>query len=124
MHCASCAILINKTLGNIKGIKSAQANYGTERLALEYDATQVSLEKVEEIVKKLGYSLILPKEGAKEEEVAEQERAKTIRSLRNRVILSFALASPIIAYYMATHMFNLTHIHALCFGPDGLAGIF
>ena len=124
MHCASCAILINKTLGNIKGIKSAQANYGTERLALEYDATQVSLEKVEEIVKKLGYSLILPKEGVKEEEAAEQERAKTIRSLRNRVILSFALASPIIAYYMATHMFNLTHVHALCFGPEGLGGIF
>ena len=124
MHCASCAILINKTLTNLKGVKSAQANYGTERLALEYDPSLVSLEKVEEIVKKLGYSLILPKEGAKEEEIAEQERAKNIRSLRNRVILSFVLASPIIGYYMATHMFNLTHIHALCFGPGGLAEIF
>ena len=35
MHCASCAILINKTLQNLKGVNFAQANFGTEKLILE-----------------------------------------------------------------------------------------
>ena len=120
MHCASCSILINKTLGRVPGVISASANYGTERLALEYDPSKVQLNKIEELLKKIGYILILPKEGANEEEEAEKQRKMNLRSLRNRTIISFILASPIIGYYMATHMFNLTHIHALCFGAGGL----
>ena len=122
MHCASCSILINKTLGRVPGVVSASANYGTERLALEYDPSKVQLSKIEELLKKIGYTLILPKEGANEEEEAEKQQKKNIRSLRNRTIISFLLASPIIGFYMATHMFNLTHIHALCFGGGGLFG--
>ncbi|KKR45231.1 MAG: Heavy metal translocating P-type ATPase [Parcubacteria group bacterium GW2011_GWB1_40_14] len=119
MHCASCSILINKTLGRVPGVISASANYGTERLALEYDPSKVQLNKIEELLKKIGYILILPKEGANEEEEAEKQRKMNLRSLRNRTIISFILASPIIGYYMATHMFNLTHIHALCTGFIG-----
>ncbi|OHA46748.1 MAG: copper-translocating P-type ATPase [Candidatus Terrybacteria bacterium RIFCSPLOWO2_01_FULL_44_24] len=122
MHCASCSVLINKTLGRVPGVISASANYGTERLALEYDSEKVKLNYIEELLKKIGYTLILPKEGVDEEEEAEKQQKKNIRSLRNRVIMSFTLASPIIGYYMAVHMLNLTHIHALCFGGGGLFG--
>src|SRR3989344_4152437 len=122
MHCASCSVLINKTLGRVPGVISASANYGNERLALEYDSEKVKLNYIEELLKKIGYTLILPKEGVDEEEEAEKQQKKNIRSLRNRVIMSFTLASPIIGYYMAVHMLNLTHIHALCFGGGGLFG--
>ena len=120
MHCASCAILINKTLQRLPGMISASANYGSERLLVEFDPTKLDQKKIEDLVKKLGYGLIIPKGGVHDEEEVEKAKEKEIRSLRNRTIISFALASPIIIYYMAVHMLNLEHVHALCLGGGGL----
>ena len=116
MHCASCAILITKTLQRTKGVASANANYGSEKLLLEYDPSAVKIEDINNLVKKLGYTLILPREGVSEEEAAEKARLDEIRSLKKRTIISFALATPIIIYYMAVHMLNLQHIHAVTLG--------
>ena len=38
MHCASCKALIEKTLRSLKGVNSAQINYGAEKLVIEYYA--------------------------------------------------------------------------------------
>src|SRR3990167_4610668 len=116
MHCASCAILINKTLERTKGVKSANANYGSEKLLLEYDPAEAKIEDIHALVKKLGYTLILPKEGVNEEEAAEKARLDELKSLKKRTIISFALATPIIIYYMAVHMLNLQHVHAVTLG--------
>lgn len=116
MHCASCAILITKTLQRIKGISNVNANYGSERLLLEYDSAQVKIEDIHKLVQKLGYTLILPKEGVSEEEAAEKARLEEIQSLKKRVIISFILATPVIIYYMAVHMLNLRHVHAITLG--------
>ena len=116
MHCASCAVLITKTLQRTKGVASANANYGSERLLLEYDPAQVKIEDVHKLVEKLGYSLILPKAGVSEEESAEKVRLEEIHSLKKRVITAFVLAAPIIIYYMSVHMFNLKHVHAVMVG--------
>lgn len=119
MHCAACSTLINKTLMREKGVRAANANYGSEKLVIDYDSEQASLEKIAADLKKIGYTLILAKDKAAVEEEAEKHRKEEIRSLKKRAIFSFSLATPIILYYMAVHMLNLTHIHALCFGADG-----
>jgi len=116
MHCASCAILITKTLQRTKGVSSANANYGSEKLLLEYDSGTVTIETVNGLMKKLGYTLILPQEGASEEESAEKARLAEIASLKKRTIISFLLATPIIVYYMLVHMLNLQHVHAIMLG--------
>src|SRR3990167_2315038 len=123
MHCASCSVLINKNLGRLPGVVEVNANYGSERMALTFDPEKTPLSSIEAILKKLGYTLVQPKSGEAEEEAEEKARTEHLRSLKKRVIISFVLSSPIIFYYMATHMFNLTHIHALCFG-SGLGEIF
>ena len=123
MHCAACAILITKNLARQKGIIKSQANYGSETLAVEFDPVITKPEDMDAFVHKLGYGLIIPKEGdshEKEEEEAEAHKDKEIRSLKKRVITSFILSTPIIVYYMAVHMFNLQHIHGLCIGGAGL----
>ena len=123
MHCAACAVLISKTLARQKGVITASANFGSETLNIEFDDSLITVSQINELMKKLGYGLIIPKEGGTqedEEELAEIEKAKEIQNLKKRVIVSFILALPIIGYYMAVHMFNLEHIHALCFGDGGL----
>ena len=120
MHCANCQVLINKILSAQKGVTKANANYSSERLIVEYDPATITLDVMQAILKKVGYGLIIPKEGALEEEEVEKHRLDEIKHLRNRTIISFLLATPIILYYMAVHMLNLQHGHALCAGGDAL----
>jgi Cu+-exporting ATPase len=122
MHCASCSVLINKTLGRQKGVVKANANYGSEKLILEYDPDVATVDAMAALLGKIGYTLIIPKEGASVEEEAERTRKEDIKKLGRRVLIGGIFAFPVIAYYMAVHMFNLQHIHALCVG--GTAGIF
>ncbi|MEK7519883.1 MAG: heavy metal translocating P-type ATPase [Patescibacteria group bacterium] len=124
MHCAACANLINKFLVKQNGVKEASANFGSEALNVAYDPSVITPEQMNTVLGKLGYSLIITEEEGKSEELFEQERQKEIQSLKKRTIISFALASPIILYYMSVHMFNLKHIHALCFGGGGLVAGF
>lgn len=114
MHCASCSILINKILGKQKGVFDANASFGAEKLSISFDPAIISEEKIKEIIKGLGYALISEEERTEEE--FKKERDARIRDLRNRTIVSFLLASPIIGYYMAVHMFNLQHVHAITVG--------
>jgi len=119
MHCAACANLIDKFLIKQKGIKEVNANFGSESLNVAY-TDEITPEEINSVLKKLGYSIIIAEGEEKSEELFEEERQKEIASLRKRVIVSFILASPIILYYMSVHMFNLQHIHAFCFGGEGI----
>jgi len=111
MHCASCAILIDKLLLKQAGVKSVSANYGAERVAIEFDESVISLEKIDEFVNKLGYDIIRPDEEAMSVEDEEATEGRRIKQAKKRVIASFLIASPIIIYYMLIHMFNIPHVH-------------
>ncbi|MFT7644375.1 MAG: Cu+-exporting ATPase [Candidatus Paceibacteria bacterium] len=113
MHCASCSILIDKLLKKQEGVINSATSYGAQKVALEFDESIITLEKIDEFVNKLGYDVIRPDEdtGSLEEAEAAEEKERLVA--KKRVIASFAIASPIIAYYMGVHMFNLPHIHQL-----------
>ena len=112
MHCASCAILIDKLLLKQAGVISVSTSYGAEKVAVEFDELKISLSKIDEFVNSLGYDIIRPDEAMSvEEEDKKEERG--IRDARRRVIAAFALSLPIIIYYMLIHMFNLAHVHAI-----------
>lgn len=114
MHCASCSVLINAVLGKQKGVLSVNASFGAEKLTISFDSTLITEEKIKSLGKSLGYSFT--EEESKTEEDFKQERKAHLRELRNRVIVSFILSSPIIVYYMAVHMLNLKHVHAIMVG--------
>ena len=60
MHCASCALLIQKTVKKLPGVQTSDVNYGTEQLRLSYDPEMLALPSLEARVRDLGYGLILP----------------------------------------------------------------
>lgn len=57
MHCASCAGIIQKTLGKIDGVASAEVNYATETAKVAFDETKTSAEALSSAILPLGYSL-------------------------------------------------------------------
>ncbi len=61
MHCASCAMLIERTLADIPGITKAEVNSVSEKLSLEFNPSETPLETIAEKVHDLGYELVLPK---------------------------------------------------------------
>lgn len=57
MHCASCALTIEKTLNKIPGVKSCEVNFGTEKAKLEYNPLETNIEEMNNKIEQLGYSL-------------------------------------------------------------------
>lgn len=60
MTCASCAMTIENSLQKLKGIAKASVNLASEKLTVEYDGKLVTPEKLEQTVKDVGYTLVLP----------------------------------------------------------------
>lgn len=57
MTCASCAISIQKILRKEKGVISCDVNIGNEKANIEFDPAQTSIDKLNEKIEPLGYSL-------------------------------------------------------------------
>lgn len=113
MHCASCSILIDKLVGKQPGVQSIKTSYGSEKTVIEFDETKITLEKIDELINKLGYDLMRPGEKGFSVEEEEKKEAIAAEEAKRRVRAAFILAFPIILYYMAIHMFNVTHVHEL-----------
>ena len=111
MHCASCAVLIDKLLIKQPGVVSVKTSYGSEKAAIEFDETKISLETIDGFINKLGYDLVRPDEQGFNVEDEEKKEALHILEAKRRVVAAFVLAAPIIIYYMLIHMFNVTHVH-------------
>ena len=103
--------MIDKLLKKQEGIVSIQTNYGNEKTAIEFNEKKISLEKIDELIGKLGYDLIRPDEQGDTIEEEESKDVLRIKQAKRRVVAAFALAVPIILYYMLIHMFNVTHVH-------------
>ncbi|MBI4133607.1 copper-translocating P-type ATPase, partial [Candidatus Uhrbacteria bacterium] len=60
MHCASCALTIERTLKKVHGVSAVDVNYGVEKATVAYDPTVASLEVLQKVVKSVGYELHAP----------------------------------------------------------------
>lgn len=104
MHCASCAMIIEKGLKKTDGVKSAAVNFATSRATIEYDAAKTNTIKLIEAVKKGGYGgfeIGEDKSGNHEKsemsgaDREKEAREKEIRTLKQKVVASAILAVPI-----------------------------
>lgn len=58
MTCASCVRKIETVLNKTEGIVEASVNFASEKVTIEYDNDKIDLEKIEKIIKSIGYELI------------------------------------------------------------------
>ncbi|MEM4359446.1 MAG: copper-translocating P-type ATPase [Candidatus Bilamarchaeaceae archaeon] len=65
MHCASCALNIERKLKGLKGVKSATVNFATNTASVDYDEDIIGLGNLKETVEGLGYTAELPEEASK-----------------------------------------------------------
>jgi len=100
MHCASCAAIIENALKKEKGVKSANVNFASEKLFLEFDGIEINVARIQKIIEKLGYKAA---EETNEKEASDHHKeAKTqeIRKLKKRFIFALIFSLPIIYMVM------------------------
>lgn len=99
MHCASCAANIENTLRKEVGVKSANVNFASEKLYLEFDDAEIDIVKVKNIVEKLGYKAA---EETIEQEISDynkEEKTQEVEKIKKRFVFALIFSLPII--YMA-----------------------
>lgn len=95
MHCATCAVTIEKTLGETEGVDKAVVNFGTEKATVQYDEEKTDLDQIKQAVSGLGYEA---REVHEARDVVEEDRLareREIKDLRNKFWFSILLSIPI-----------------------------
>lgn len=55
MHCTSCTMNIDGELEDTEGVKSASTSYAKQQTEVEFEEDKITLERITEIIKSLGY---------------------------------------------------------------------
>lgn len=95
MHCASCALSIEKSIKKQAGVKSASVNYANSKARVEFDGSKISLDKIEEAISQAGdYKVVAD----------DREELKTGRIAYYKFILALILTLPLLGtmFYMPT----------------------
>ena len=94
MSCSACAVRIQKKLSTTNGVSEASVNYASEKATIAFDTDTVKPFMFPKIVQSIGYDAeIIEREDPDKD---RREKAKEIRSLRNRFIVSAALSFPLL----------------------------
>ena len=92
MHCASCVLIIEKSLKNTEGVSGANVNLVTEKATVEYDSSKTTDDKLISAVANAGYKAFI-KEELQSEDKERAEKQKELKDLRFRVMVSLTLGA-------------------------------
>jgi Cu+-exporting ATPase len=100
MTCASCAARVQKKLSRLDGV-TATVNFATETASVTFPAT-VSPAELISVVELAGYTAVLPAaaEPSPDAEPGEQDGGRDAASVRRRLLVSLALAIPVVVLAM------------------------
>ncbi|SHE50607.1 Cu+-exporting ATPase [Seinonella peptonophila] len=99
MTCAACANRIEKGLNKLSGVSNATVNFALESAQVNYDPAEVSIQDLQQKVKKLGYEANVKSD---QNQADEDRRAKEIKKQQWRFIISAILSFPLL-WAMVSH---------------------
>lgn len=105
MSCSACSSKIQKKISDMSGVKSAQVNLLTNSMVVEAEES-LSDEQIIDEVKKLGYGASSKNGKAESRAKAPNAAQEEIRSMKQRLIVSFAFLVPLM-YISMGHMVGL-----------------
>ncbi|OGJ41732.1 MAG: copper-translocating P-type ATPase [Candidatus Pacebacteria bacterium RIFOXYB1_FULL_44_10] len=79
MHCASCAVRVQKKLQSIDGVLDASVNYANEQAFVRFDSEKVDASTIENEIKKTGYDFLLGKQDAQKLDARKNGEVRSLR---------------------------------------------
>ncbi|MFH1314774.1 MAG: heavy metal translocating P-type ATPase [Candidatus Uhrbacteria bacterium] len=96
MHCASCAVSLEKELNKIKGVESAVVNFANEEATISFDETKTNKQEFDRAVKQAG-DYELAGSASKKEADIQQLRNKFIFGAVISVVIFVLTMFPILS---------------------------
>ncbi|MFT5724212.1 MAG: Cu2+-exporting ATPase, partial [Bacteroidia bacterium] len=94
MTCAACAISVESYLSPLTGIHNIAVNYPNQSVSIDYDSTKITIETIQEKIKKIGYDILLG--DTKETQKAfENVKEKRLETLKSKLMFSAIFSIPI-----------------------------
>ena len=127
MHCASCAMLIKKSLQIVPGVEDASVNYATKKAIVKYDSTKSNLDDLKSAIRSAGYDI--SETTASDTVDAQVWKKKFVLSLiftLPLIILMFVPSYYVlrITYYVLPIAFILTLLNIVFVGKSFYQGFF
>jgi Cu+-exporting ATPase len=95
MTCANCARTIERTLGRLDGVVSANANFASERASVEYMPGVISLAAIQQAIRDVGYDVIVSGEGVAAEDVERAAREAEVQDQTIKFWVGVAFTLPL-----------------------------
>jgi P-type Cu+ transporter len=120
MHCASCALLIKKSLESTPGVADASVNYATKKAIVKFDSSQSTLDDLKSAVKSAGYSVTEKTASDKEESLIWRQKFLISLALTLPLFVSMFVAIPYIFWLALV----LTFLNLIFVGRNFYLGFF
>jgi Cu+-exporting ATPase len=119
VNCPTCVVNIEAFLKDLPGVDEVHVNFAAERVTVQYDPAQVSIEQMQQAIQEVGYQAQLRQEpGSQETEDAEAAgRRAEIRDLKRRVIFGAFLTTPVAFAVMVHEFFGATWLPEILLSP-------
>lgn len=102
MHCSSCALLIERSIKKVPGVRQANVNFAAEKASVLFDPSAASVEQLLKAVEKAGYRAQPVDE--KDRDYDRRKREQEIRHYRSLFLFSVVLSLPML-YFMLLDFF-------------------
>jgi Cu+-exporting ATPase len=108
MSCASCVAKIEHGLSAVPGVSRAAVNLATEQATVEYQPGVTDPAAIQETIRSLGYTPVLPAAPAAQAIVSPESREDwkqaAYRALKRRFWVAAALSVPVMLLGMSEHL--------------------
>ncbi|HAF30144.1 MAG TPA: heavy metal translocating P-type ATPase [Bacteroidales bacterium] len=102
MSCAVCAQSVESMLSSLDGVKSANVNFASASVLVEYDENKVSSKDFEKSIESIGYKLNIDSSEINSDEIEAKEKIK-LKKAKEKALYSILMAFPIFILAMFFH---------------------
>lgn len=96
-----CAGIVRDTLNKIEGVKTVETNFANSYAKFQYNPSTVKLSALKKAIDDAGYEAIIVNEGEDIFEKENKAKAKELKTLKNKFIISAIFSFPILYLAMA-----------------------
>ncbi len=105
MTCSACSAHVEKSIGKLEGVSSAQVNLLANQMKVEYDEKALTSDQIIKAVEAAGYGAALHQNGTVKAAEPVKTANKETEAMKFRMIVSFVFMIPLF-YLSMGHMMN------------------
>ncbi|MBF0204722.1 MAG: heavy metal translocating P-type ATPase, partial [Desulfamplus sp.] len=101
MNCVNCAMNIQKNVGNLYGVNSANVNFAVEQAVISFIPEKITFETIVSKIHDLGFKVVTSDDDEEQKEAVEAQRDAEILNQTRKFIIGVVFALPLFILSMS-----------------------